>query len=255
MHSSTAKLVDRSALLLATLLLVSRQYSFPSAQFWTRSWIGNDVAVIGLLLAIATFGALTPVEAWAERSQVAHRIALRQQILNHFGRLLAVAGRANPAIPPTDLGLHVWRIRRSWTSRPFRRLSRIATYRLGTTPATRSFEPAKGVGVVGLCWKRNEEVAVNVAALADELQTSDQYQAYKVSHGPDAVMGLPWTDFQRIRHRGAVFASPIRNGRSDFVGCVSVDASRAFDSLAGEELWHEINSLCLILGHDGLRNV
>jgi hypothetical protein len=255
MRVSTARLVDRSILLVSTSVLLAQQYSFPSNRFWTANRLGRDLAVMILLLAIATFGTLTPVQSWVERSQVAHRTVVRQQVLNHFGRLLALAVKAQPSIPPTDLGLHIWTIRRSWLSRPFRRLVRLASYRMGAAPATRSFEPPKGVGVVGLCWKRNEEVAVNVAALADRLRSQEQFSSYRQSEGADSVMGLSWEDFQRIRHRGAVFASPIRDSRGDFVGCVSVDATDSFDSLSGNELWHEINSLCLVLGHDGLRHV
>ncbi|HET8721997.1 MAG TPA: hypothetical protein VFM24_08210 [Nitrospira sp.] len=242
-------------MLASTLILVAQQYSFPTNRFWASSWLGSDLASMTILATIATFGTFTPFQSWAERSQVAHRTAVRQQVMNHFGRLLALAVKAQPSIAPSDLGLHIWTIRWSWWERPTRRLVRLATYRLGTTPATRSFEPAKGVGVVGLCWKRNEEVAVNVAALAQRLRTAEQYEAYRAAEGEDAVMGLSWVDFQRIRHRGAVFASPVRDNHGDFIGCVSVDAGRSFDSLCGDELWHEINSLCLVLGHDGLRHV
>ncbi|HZM76123.1 MAG TPA: hypothetical protein VFC19_10370 [Candidatus Limnocylindrales bacterium] len=255
MSPSTARLVDRSVLLAATLILVAHQYSFPSQRFWVASGLDSDFTSMALLALIATFGTFTPFQSWAERSQVVHRTAVRHQVLSHFGRLLALAVRAQPSIAPTDLGLHIWTIRRSWWTRPFQRLVRLATYKLGTTPATRSFEPAKGVGVVGLCWKRNEEVAVNVAALAELLRTQEQYDSYRNNKGEDAVMGLSWVDFERIRHRGAVFASPIRDSRGEFIGCVSVDASRSFESLSGDELWHEINSLCLVLGHDGLRHV
>ena len=255
MSPSTARHVDRSVVLASTLVLVARQYSVPSKGFWAASGLGGDIATMTLLALIAIFGTFTPFQSWAERSQVAHRTAVRHQVLTHFGRLLALAVKAQPSIAPTDLGLHIWTIRRSWRTRPFQRLARLATYKLGTTPATRSFEPAKGVGVVGLCWKRNEEVGFNVAALAELLRTQEQYESYRNNKGEDAVMGLSWMDFERIRHRGAVFASPIRNSRGEFIGCVSVDASRSFESLSGDELWHEVNSLCLVLGHDGLRYV
>jgi len=134
-------------------------------------------------------------------------------------------------------------------------LTRIATYRLGSTPATRSFAPGKGVGVVGLCWKRNEEVSVDVARLANELETEGQYETYRSQSGGDAVMNLPWRDFVRVRHRGAVFASPIRNGRGEFIGCISIDARDGFDSLFCDDFWHEVNSLCLLLGQNNMNDV
>lgn len=64
-------------------------------------------------------------------------------------------------------------------------------------------------------------------------------------------MNLSWRQFEEVRHRGAVFASPVRNGRNKFIGCVSVDASRGFTSLDTDELWSELNSVCLRIGQIG----
>ncbi|MEV4497081.1 hypothetical protein AB0J84_15440 [Micromonospora arborensis] len=254
MRPLTARILDRSIMLTATCVLVAQQYSVPSASFWERLEGGRGYAVAVLVAFIATFGALTPAQIWSERSQMARRTAVRHQILNHFGRLLTIAARVEPKPPASDLGLHVWRI--AWAlRRPHRRLVRIATYRLGSTPTTRAFEPGRGVGVVGLCWKRNEEVAVDVERLAKMLTTPAEYNAYVQASGSDDVMNLAWAEFQRVRHRGAVFASPIRNGRGEFIGCVSVDATSGFATLADDELWHEVNSLCMLLGDDGMLHV
>lgn len=68
-------------------------------------------------------------------------------------------------------------------------------------------------------------------------------------------MGLSWRQFNDVKHRGAVFAGPIRNGKHDFVGCVSVDAGQGYQSLNDNDLWHQINSLCGILGQDGFRSL
>lgn len=254
MRPLTAKVLDRTIMLAATCVLVAEQYSVPSASFWDGVAGGRGHIVGIAVTAIATFGALTPTQVWAERSQVARRTAIRHQILHHFGRLLAIAARVDPPPPAADLGLHVWRV--AWSlRRPHRRLVRVATYRLGSTPTTRAFAPGCGVGVVGLCWKRNEEVAVDVEALAARLTTQAAYEAHLASHGGDTVMNLTWPEFLRVRHRGAVFASPVRDGEGEFVGCVSVDSSRGYAALVGDDLWHEINSLCVLLGNDGLAHV
>ncbi|ASW53761.1 hypothetical protein [Plantactinospora sp. KBS50] len=254
MRPLTAKIADRAIMLAATCVMVAQQYSVPSASFWNTAIGGRGYIIAILVTIIATFGALTPAQIWSERSRMARRTAVRHQILNHFGRLLAIASRVDPKPPPSDLGLHVWRI--AWAlRRPHRRLVRIATYRLGSTPTTRAFEPGRGVGVVGLCWKRNEEVAVDVEQLAERLTTPAKFAAHIESDGPDAVMNLAWPEFVRVRHRGAVFASPVRNGRGQFIGCVSVDVSSGFAALAKDELWHEVNSLCMLLGDDGMLHV
>lgn len=252
MRPLTAKIIDRTVMLAATCILVANQYSVPSANFWDEFLGGRGYLVGAMVIVIATFGALTPTQIWSERSQVGRRTAVRHQILSHFGRLLEIASRVDPKPSASDLGLHVWRV--AWSlHRPRRRLVRIATYRLGSAPATRAFEPGKGVGVVGLCWKRNEEVAIDVESLARHLTSPTTYREFITANGADCVMNLTWSEFIRVRHRGAVFASPIRDGRGRFIGCVSVDASRGFDLLAGDDLWHEVNSVCLRLADDGLQ--
>jgi hypothetical protein len=251
MRPLTAKIIDRTVMLAATCVLIAEQYSAPSAGFWDGFEGSRGYLVATMVIVIATFGALTPTQVWSERSQMGRRTAVRHQVLSHFGRLLEIVSLVEPKLSASDLGLHVWRV--TWSIRaPHRRLVRIATYRLGSAPATRAFEPGKGVGVVGLCWKRNEEVAINVEDLARRLTSPTSYHEFVITNGPDCVMNMTWSEFLRVRHRGAVFASPIRDGKGKFIGCVSVDASRGFDFLAGDALWHEVNSLCLRLADDGL---
>lgn len=246
--SGVAKVIDRTVLFVAAACIVARQYDVPSKAFWVSTLRGREYLVLVLIGIISFFGVFTPFDALVARSRVARRTALRQQILAHFGRLLMIAGRAEPPIEVSDLGLHVWRVRRG-------RLARVATYRLGMTPATRPFAPRRGVGVVGLCWQRNGEVSVDVEQLALHLRDKSDFATYRVTHGADAVMGLSWPEFVDVRHRGAVFAAPIRNGRHAFVGCVSVDAGRGYTSLDNNDLWHQLNSLCVILGQDGFRSL
>ncbi|MFF8313496.1 hypothetical protein ACF05W_00545 [Streptomyces lydicus] len=252
MRSLTAKLMDRSILLVATIGMVARQYDFPSKKVWTDALDDRPYALLGLICVIGIFGAFTPFQSYAGRKKVERRSAVRQQVLTHFGKMLAVARQAQPPIETGDLGLHIWRIRRSFRHPLHGYLQRAATYRLGSTPTTRSFAPTKGVGVVGLCWKRNEEVSIDVQELASRLTDQATFDAHRDREGADAVMGFTWTEFQRVAHRGAVFASPIRGGGGDFIGCVSIDARHGHDSMNVDDFWHEVNSLCSRLGHDDL---
>jgi hypothetical protein len=255
MQQPTAKLIDRFALLGGTLCLVARQYDVPSRTFWVDLLEDRGYLVVVLIAFIGVFGTLTPFEVIAEKKLIERRTATRHQILLHFGRMLEIARRATPPIPLGDLGLHIWRIRRS-LRHPLRgQLVRVATYRLGSTPATRSFSPPIGVGVVGLSWKRNEEVSVDVARLATDLPDEATYLAYRDASGADSVMGLSWSEFVRVRHRGAVFASPVRNGSGIFIGCVSMDAGSGYDSLNNDDLWQEVNRLCGLIGERGFQYV
>lgn len=255
MRPLTGKILDRLFLLTATLILAARQYDVPSKTFWTTTLRDRGYVAIILIVIISIFGAFTPFQAHAARARIDGRAATRQQVLAHFGRLLLIGERAQPRVELSDLGLHVWRVKRTFRSPIAGRLKRVTTYRLGTTPANRPFTPARGVGVVGLCWANNREESMDVESLASKLATEQAFIDYRDEKGPDAVMGLSWAQFRDVRHRGAVFASPIRNGRGAFIGCVSVDASRSFTSLDSNELWQQMNSLCAILGRDAFRDV
>ena len=172
-------------------------------------------------------------------------------MLSSFGKLIELGQKLNPALKMSDLGLHVWRVRRSLKHPIKGSLIRVSTYRLGTTPGLRAFRPVIGEGVVGLCWKFDREHSVNVERLSDSVDDEVRFREYREKNGPDSVMNLSWRQFEEFRHRGAVFASPVRNGRNKFVGCVSVDASRGFKSLDSDELWSELNSVCLRIGQVG----
>ncbi|MEU6404590.1 hypothetical protein [Streptomyces sp. NPDC046985] len=244
MRALTAKFMDRSVLLAATLALVARQYDIPSEPFWSDAALRHPYVVVALVCTVAVFGALTPFQSHADRRKAERRAVVRQQVLAHFGKMLAVARTAQTPVETGDLGLHIWQIRRSLRHPLHGYLRRTVAYRLGNTPVTRSFAPTKGVGVVGLCWKRNEEVSFDVRELMSRLTDRQAFERYRDTQGADAVMGLDWEEFRRVAHRGAVFASPIRSRSGDFIGCVSVDARHGHDSMNVEDFWHELNSLC-----------
>lgn len=114
---------------------------------------------------------------------------------------------------------------------------------------------AELAGAAETCFFRalvsSSEYGVDVEKLSGSLGSETQFYEYVARHGTDSVMNLSWRQFEEFRHRGAVFASPVRNGRNKFVGCVSADASRGFTSLDTDELWSELNSVCLRIGQVG----
>ena len=207
-----------------------------------------DWAVVGV------FGAFAPFSSCAALKQVDRSVTAQTQMLSNFGKLIELGQKLNPALKMSDLGLHVWRVRRSLKHPIKGSLVRVSTYRLGVTPGLRVFRPAIGEGVVGLCWKFDREYSVDVEVLSNSVDNEIRFYEYREANGSDSVMNLSWRQFEEVRHRGAVFASPVRNGRNKFVGCVSVDASRGFTSLDTDELWSELNSVCLRIrqaGFDG----
>jgi len=191
--------------------------------------------LLAVIVVAGVVGALSPVEALAKRSRVERKVQLRREVLTELGVLLAKAQLACPGLDLGDPGLHVWRPRRSLRHPLAGSLRRVGFFRLGTTPVTVRFEPVRGVGVVGLCWRDDAVKAVDVEALATRLHTEALFDAEVASCGADAVMGLSWEKFNDVKHRGAVFAAPIR-GRRGFIGCVSVDVSRGHDALVAQGL-------------------
>ncbi|GAA4239342.1 hypothetical protein GCM10022254_59060 [Actinomadura meridiana] len=242
-------------MLTATVTLASKQYGFPSHTAWTELDDQYSYALIATILVGGVFGVATPSESLSRRHRGERRLVMRRHVLTAFGQLIEACAVIAPPIVVSDLGLHFWQRKRN-CRHPLRgELRRIATYRLGASPVTRHLRPTMGVGVVGLCWKLDQEVSLNVAALARDLVDEDAFDTFRAREGNDAVMGFCWQDFQRYRHRGAVFASPIRSGRSRFVGCVSFDVSDGHDDLDSQRIWHVLNSLSLVVGEDGFENV
>jgi hypothetical protein len=251
MRIKTAGTFDKTILLIATLLLAFRQASIPNASFWQSHVVGHKYIALVFIAVSGIFGALTPFETLTRRSRAERSITQRRIILSTFGQLLEIGRSIQPPLDVSDMGLHIWKKRRTLRHPTGGELKRVSTYRLGSVPVTRSIRPAKGVGVVGLCWQRDREVGFNVAELVTQLPDKNAFESYVTRNGSEAVMGFSWEDLQRYRHRGAVFASPIRNGRSKFVGCISFDAERGYNELVSTRLWHQLNTLSVVLGEEG----
>lgn len=244
-------MLDKAFVLVGTLCLAGNQYKVPSVELWQS--IMQDRGYLGIVFLgiVGVFGAFAPFSSWAALKQVDKSVIAQTQMLSGFGKLIELGQKLNPALKMSDLGLHVWQVRRSLKHPIKGSLVRVSTYRLGTTPGLRPFRPAIGEGVVGLCWKFDREYSVDVEMLSDSVDNEMRFYEYREENGSDSVMNLSWQQFEEVRHRGAVFASPVRNGRNKFVGCVSVDASRGFTSLDTDELWSELNSVCLRIRQAG----
>jgi hypothetical protein len=251
---STARTLDRIALLTATVMLAAQRYGIPTREFWKAITEDRPYLLILLLSAVGIFGVLTPFELISRRSRIERQVILQKQILTTFGQLLEVAKSIQPPVPLSDPGLHIWRKHRS-IRHPRGELVRVATYRLGSSPATRALHPTRGVGVVGLCWQKDQEVKFDVEEIARQVPDENSFVRYREARGRESVMGFSWAEFQRFKHRGAVFATPIRNGRARFTGCLNFDVDHGYAQLDDRHLWHALNSLAIVLGQDGFDNV
>jgi hypothetical protein len=250
MKRKSARTIDKTILLGATLCLAGNSYGVPSAALWRGVRQGHPYVPIVLLVVVSVLGTFDPFESWWARSMAERSVAIRRRFLSSFGKLLDLSGKIVPALDIGDLALHVWKKQRTPGHPVSGVLRRIATYRMSTYPSNRSFTPTKGVGVVGLCWEKNREVSRDVSSLASELVNEQKFEAYVARNGAESVMKLSWSQFENVKHRAAVFAMPIRNRRNRFVGCISVDASRGFDQLDHRRLMEEIGDLALAVGSD-----
>lgn len=239
MRERTGKIIDKSVLLAGTIGLLGNQNKWPD---WWSTYLGKHSWLLVLILGFAGFfGAITPAEAIANRSRADHRARLQRQLLTGLGEFINLARAIRPEVDLDDVGLHTWRVKRS-VRHPSGVLKRTGTYRLGGGLQTvGQFAPKKGKGVVGLCWKYNQDKSCNVERLTRSLPTPVEFESCRQLDG-DAVMNFSWQEFQSVSHRGAVFAAPIRSG-GRFVGCFSVDCSRGYDELVQGGLVQRLNTL------------
>ena len=255
MTRGTAKLADRLVLLLATLCLAGNAYHVPSAGTWSSILQGRPYLLPTFLLIVGIFGAFTPFEQWHSRSVADQNVMMRRSILSTFGRALEIANDIDPPLETGDLALHVWRKRRSIRHPVSGTLKRVASYRMATSPMNRLFSPTKGGGAVGICWQKNKEITFDAAEPSAAIESAAEFEKYVTEHGKESVMNLNWQQFEDFKHRTALFAVPIRNGRGNFVGCISVDASRGFKVLNTRTLIEEMSKLSLSIGQDDFQFV
>ncbi|MGW5745485.1 hypothetical protein [Amycolatopsis sp. NPDC003861] len=255
MTRGTAKLADRFVLLLATLCLAGNAYHVPSAATWSSILQDRPYLLPIFLLIVGIFGAFTPFEQWHSRSVADQNVMMRRRILSTFGRVLEIANDIEPPLEMGDLALHVWRKRLGIRHPVSGTLERVASYRMATSPMNRPFSPTKGVGAVGICWQKDKEVRFNAAEPSEMIGSEAEFEKYVAESGHEAVMNLTWQQFQDFKHRTALFAVPIRNGRGRFIGCISVDASRGFEVLNKRVVIEEMSKLSLSIGQDDFQFV
>ncbi|MEO8281985.1 MAG: hypothetical protein ABI568_01055 [Pseudarthrobacter sp.] len=247
--------MDKGIALSAIVALGAEKQQFPSAAFWAKTTLLGAAWIVPALLVVAAVFSLGPLTSRAESHLISSRTGLQRQILSTLGQMLTGLEAQLARFDHSDVGLHIWKLRRRGRAAFRPRLQRIATYRLGGSVNLRDFQPRKGEGVVGLCWAKNEEVKFDVAALARRLTDSKVFQREVTTNGPQSVMGFTWEEFVTVRHRGAVLASPIRDKRGRFRGCVSLDLSDNFELLIKSGADSRLNELAELLSGHGFEEM
>jgi hypothetical protein len=225
----TGKALDATVLLAATVTIALDEKETPASL--AKHFDKNSWQLIVIIAVAAIIGTIGPFSRFANRNGIDRRLILNRNILASLGELVEIANNVNPTLGMSDPGLHFWRPRRTFRHPISRELQRIGFFRLGNTPVTRSFSPLPGVGVVGLCWRDNQPHSVDVEALATLLTTQSTFDARRATD-KDSVMNLSWAEFSRVKHRGAVFATPVRGRRGKFIGCISIDTTAGYAGLS-----------------------
>jgi hypothetical protein len=227
------------------------------ARFWGRVSAAVIVAVVGIGLGLHEMGIstlpsalaaglliagvlvafVTAAEAAVDQRRHGRVAELREQARAVLAPLL-IELEEQTGINARELGVAAYRIRKPiW---PFgkTRLERLLRLQLLIKVAS-GIVWRPGVGVVGQCIQRGEDVVENLATLDEQLAsvTPDEWD----SLGDDLTYGFTYAEFQRVRGKyGVVLASPMIKETplgSRVVGCVSVDGPPgSFQALASTEI-------------------
>ncbi len=119
------------------------------------------------------------------------------------------------------LGLNAFFVKRRWWP-PFRReLMRYGQARI-TISNPSGIRWTRGKGVIGRCWQERQDAGRNQAADYGPYINSSETEWTALD--PAFRDRLDFDEFRRVKHYGAVIATPITDERGRFVGCISVDA-------------------------------
>jgi hypothetical protein len=192
------------------------------AQRWRLSATGQFAWAV-LAIAVGFVGALSSAVGQV-RTRQSER--LREQIRGILAPL-AFELQDLTVIDVRELGLAVYQRRRwGWWRWPWeQRLYRLHRER-PRRAAVSGIAWRPGVGVIGRCVDRGQDVWEDLAFLDDQLGQvgAGDWAAL----GPDVTYGLSFADYQRVRGKfGVVLATPLVREAptgAQVVGCISVDA-------------------------------
>jgi hypothetical protein len=248
--------IDAAAVIVFSALVATRQED-QLKWFWGYPPVAHATWLpLGMTTAAAFFGAFQPVSSIRDQKQKPVRSVWDRHLLYTLGELIercqqiaeeskTQASSTKPALMFDfgDLGLHVWKV--AWHRRsewPFygRELERVKTVRLGLLPALRQISFYKGKGVVGKCWKLNDEVIVDNDSRYRHVQSETDW----LSLNPADRDGFSYQEFIRVRDRGAILASPVRDQRQRFIGCISIDVKTGAKFVHDNLVRGKIQQLC-----------
>jgi hypothetical protein len=200
---------------------------------WTLpGWLSAALLIAGVLVAF-----VTATEAAIDQRRHGRVAELREQARAVLAPLLLEIEEAT-GIGARQLGVAAYRIRKPVLPFGKDRLERLLRLQLIIRVAS-GIVWRPGVGVIGQCVARGEDVVENLTTLDEQL--AGVSPADWDSLGDDLTYGFTYAEFQRVRGKyGVVLASPMIRETplgSRVVGCISVDGPPgSFQALASEEI-------------------
>jgi hypothetical protein len=227
-----------------------------SMRFWLRVAAAVVIALVGLGLG------LEEAEAWEPTRQllvamIATSVAIAfittteaavdqyrhgrvEEIREHARAVLApllLELEAATGISTRQLGVSAYRLRPRILPFRKRRLERLVRMQLVIRVAS-GIAWREGVGVIGQCVERGEDVIENLATLDEQLAevTAAEWEQLP----PDLTYRLSYDEYTRVRGKyEVILATPMIRETplgSRVIGCIAVDAPQAaFDALATDE--------------------
>jgi hypothetical protein len=227
-----------------------------SVRFWLRVAAAVVVALVGLGLGLreadvwdpsrqlltlmvaasVTIAFITATEAAVAQYRYGRAEEVREQARAVLAPLLLELEEAT-GISTRNLGVSAYRLRPKLLPGRKRRLERLVRMQL-IIRVSSGIAWREGVGVIGQCVERREDIIENLATLDEQLSdvTPEEWKTLP----PDLTYGLSYDEYLRVRGKyEVILATPMIRETplgSRVIGCIAIDAPQAaFDALARDE--------------------
>lgn len=227
-----------------------------STRFWSRVAAAVVLALVGLglglyqaevwhpsrqllslmIAASVSIAFITATEAAIAQYRYGRAEEIREQARAVLAPLLLELEEAT-GISTRYLGVSAYRLRPKILPFRTRRLERLVRMQLIVRVAS-GIAWREGVGVIGQCVERGEDIIENLATLDEQLSdvTPEEWQTLPA----DLTYGLTYDEYLRVRGKyDVILATPMIRETplgSRVIGCIAIDAPQAaFDALARDE--------------------
>lgn len=227
-----------------------------SIRFWWRVAAAIIIAAVALGLGLEEIGAwdppyrllvvlvgagvlvalITTIEAAIDEYRWGRAEEFRERARAVLSPLLVELEEAT-GVSARQLGVSAYRLRRRVLPFRRRRLERLVRLQL-VIRVTSGIAWRTGVGVIGQCVERGEDVIENLAALDEQLADVDEAEWKTLP--ADLTFGLSFREYAKVRGKfEVVLATPIITETplgSRVIGCIAVDSPQhAFGALASDQ--------------------